>query len=149
MSAKPCTAAASNNRDHASQSLLLLLARATHTYFCSSLTSRSWWITINATPRERLQQYHLLSLDQSKQSDSPNGKITPAVLFLLMPNTHFLVKFWKSQKAVSILPHDAKTLLELFCLQQIVHGWRQNSSSSSFTSWDKRKINNFTLADQH
>jgi len=36
-----------------------------------------------------------LSLDKSKHSDSPNGKITPAVLFLLMPNTHFLVKFWK------------------------------------------------------
>ena len=34
--------AASNNRDHASQSLLLLIARATHTYFCSSRTSRSW-----------------------------------------------------------------------------------------------------------
>jgi len=28
-----------------SPSLLLLLARSTHTYFCSSRTSRSWWIT--------------------------------------------------------------------------------------------------------
>jgi len=45
MCAKLCTVAASNNRDHASQSLLLLLARSTHTYFCSSRTSRSWWIT--------------------------------------------------------------------------------------------------------
>jgi len=66
--------------------------------------------------------YHALSLDQSKQSDSPNGKTTPAVLFLLMPNRHFLVKFWKCQKAVPILPHEAKALLELFCLQLIVLG---------------------------
>jgi len=36
MCAKFRTAAASNNRDHASQSLLLLLARAKHIYFCSS-----------------------------------------------------------------------------------------------------------------
>ena len=36
-----------------------------------------------------------LSIDQSKQTDSPNGKITPAVLLPLMPNRHFLVKFWK------------------------------------------------------
>jgi len=58
--------------------------------------------------------------------------MTPAVPFLLMPNRHFLVKFWKCQKALSILPHEAKALLELFCLQPIVFGWRQNSSSSSF-----------------
>jgi len=42
MCAKLRTMAASNNRDHASQSLLLLLACSTHTYFCSSRTSRSW-----------------------------------------------------------------------------------------------------------
>jgi len=45
MCAKLHTVAASNNRDHASQSLLLLLVRATHIYCCSSYTSRSWWIT--------------------------------------------------------------------------------------------------------
>jgi len=55
-----------------------------------------------------------LSLDQSKQSDSPNGKITPAVLFPLMSNRHFLVKFWKCQKAVSIFPREAKPLLKYF-----------------------------------
>jgi len=38
-----------------------------------------------------------------------------------MPNRH-LVKFWKCQKAVSILPHEAKALLELFCLKPIVYG---------------------------
>jgi len=32
-----------------------------------------------------------------------------------MPNRHFLVKFWKCQKAVCILSHEAKALLELFC----------------------------------
>jgi len=63
-----------------------------------------------------------LSLDQSKQSDSPNGKITPAVLLPLMSNRHFLAKFWKCQKVVSIFPHEAKVLLEIFCLQPIVFG---------------------------
>jgi len=61
-----------------------------------------------------------LSLDQLKQSDSPIGKLTPAVLFPLKPNRHFLVEFWKRQKAVSILPHDSEALRELFCLQPIV-----------------------------
>jgi len=61
-----------------------------------------------------------LSFEQSKQLDSSNGTISPAVLFTLMPNRHFLVKFWKCQKAVFILPHEAKTLLELFCLEPIV-----------------------------
>jgi len=75
-----------------------------------------------------------LSLDQSKQLDSPNGKITPAVLLPLMPNRHFLLKFWKCRKAVSILPHEAKALLEVFRLQPIVFGEMQNSSSSSFAS---------------
>jgi len=39
-----------------------------------------------------------------------------------MPNRHFLVKFWKCQKAVSILTHEAKALLELFCFQPIICG---------------------------
>jgi len=55
MCAKLRTVTASNNRDHAPQSFLLLHARATHTYFCSSRTSRSNH-TFNATPPERLQQ---------------------------------------------------------------------------------------------
>jgi len=63
-----------------------------------------------------------LSLDQSKQSDSPYGKITPAVLFPLISNRHFLVEFLKCQKTVSIFPHEAKALLEIFCLQSIVLG---------------------------
>jgi len=75
--------------------------------------------------------------------------MTPAVVFSGMPNTrHFLVKFWKCQKAVCVLPHEAKALLELFCLQPIIFGWRQNSCSSSFASWGKIKIHDFTLADQ-
>jgi len=89
-----------------------------------------------------------LSLDQSKQLDSPNGKITPAVLLPLMANRQFLVKFWKCQKAVSILPHEAKALLEVFFLQPIVIGERQNRSSSSFASWGKIKIHDFALTDQ-
>jgi len=56
-----------------------------------------------------------------------------------MPNRHFLVKFWKCRKAVSILHDEAKALLEVFCLQPIKTGKRQNSSSSSFASWGKIK----------
>jgi len=63
-----------------------------------------------------------LSVDQSKESVSPNSKIIPTVLFPLMPKRHFLVNIWKCQKAVSILPHEAKALLELFCLQPIIFG---------------------------
>jgi len=60
-----------------------------------------------------------LSLEQSKQSDSPDGKITQAVLFPLMPNRHFLVKYWNCQKAVSILPHEAKALMNYFAFNQL------------------------------
>jgi len=52
MCAKLRIVAASNNRDHASQSLLLLLARATLIYFCSLRTSHSWWI-IQSTQHHR------------------------------------------------------------------------------------------------
>ena len=65
-----------------------------------------------------------------------------------MPNRHLLIKLWQCQKAVPILPHEAKALLELFCFQPIVFSWRQNSSSSYFALWDKMKIPAFTLADQ-
>jgi len=58
-----------------------------------------------------------LSFDQS---DSLNGKITPAVLLPLITNRHYLVKFGKCQKAAFILPHEVKALLELFCLQPII-----------------------------
>jgi len=61
-----------------------------------------------------------LSLDLFKQPNSPEGKITPAVFSPLMPNRHFLVKFSKCRKAVFILLHEAKALLELFCFQPIV-----------------------------
>jgi len=39
-------------------------------------------------------------------------------------------------------------LQELFCLQPIVFGWRQNSSSSYFASEGKIKTHDFSLADQ-
>ena len=37
-----------------------------------------------------------------------------------------LVKFGKCQKAMSILPHEAKAVLQLLCLQPMIFGWRQN-----------------------
>jgi len=35
-----------------------------------------------------------------------------------MPNRHFLVTIWKCQKTVSILPHEAKALLDCFACNQ-------------------------------
>ena len=49
---------------------------------------------------------------------------------------------------MSFLPHEAKGLLELFCLQTIICAWRQNSSNSAFASWGKIKTHGFTWADQ-
>jgi len=68
------------------------------------------------------QSVSSLSHDQSKHLDSPHGKITPVMLFLLMPNRHFPVEFSNCQKALSILPHEAKALLQLFCFQRIIFG---------------------------
>ena len=66
-----------------------------------------------------------------------------------MPNAHFHVKFCKfCKQAVSILPDETKALLERFCIQPMVFGWRQNSSSGSFASWGKIKIHDVTLVDQ-
>ena len=74
-----------------------------------------------------------LSLDQSQQSDSPNGKITPAVLLHLMPNRHFFVNFRNAKRlclfclmkqAGSVLPSSnriwpkAKQLQQFFCLKR-------------------------------
>jgi len=49
---------------------------------------------------------------------------------------------------MSILPHEAKALLQLFCLQPIIFGWRQNSFRVAFASWGKIKIHYSTWADQ-
>ena len=74
MCAKFRTAAASNNRDHASQSLLLLLARATHIYFCSTRTSRSWWIT-QSTQRHRRGSNNPIGYNQGLQTFLSEGHI--------------------------------------------------------------------------
>ena len=54
-------------------------------------------------------------------------------------NRHYIVKFWKCQKAMSILPHVAKALLQLFCLHPIIFGWKQNCVSGAFASLGKIK----------
>jgi len=61
-------------------------------------------------------------------------------------NRQCLVKLWKCQKSASILPREAKALLQLFCLQPIIFEWRQNSLSGAFASWGKIKIQYFTWA---
>jgi len=49
------------------------------------------------------------------------------------------IQFWSTnvKSCIFILPHGVKELLELFCLQPHMIGWRQNSSSSAFASWGK------------
>ena len=67
MCAKLRTAAASNNRDNASQSLLLLLAHATYImvlFFTHILFVVNH--TINTTLPERLQQYHICSSEHKR-----------------------------------------------------------------------------------
>jgi len=63
-------------------------------------------------------------------------------------NEHWLVKFWKCQKASSILPQGKKTQLELICLQTIIFVYSQNSSSSAFASRGKIKIHGFKWVDR-
>jgi len=43
------------------------------------------------------------------------GKIVLAVIFLIIENRHSLLALPKFTKALSILPHEAKELLGLFC----------------------------------
>jgi len=38
---------------------------------------------------------------------------------------------------MSILPHEAKALVQLFCLNPIIFSWRQNSFSGAFASRGK------------
>jgi len=100
-----------------SQSLSLLLAHATY-IMVLFFTHIPFVVnhTINATPPERLQQ----------------GKIDNSLLN------------FGNAKRLSILPHEAKALLQLFCLQPIRFGWKQNSFSGAFASWSKIKIHYFT-----
>jgi len=49
------------------------------------------------------------------------------------------IQSWSAnvKSCIFILPHEARELLELFCLSPIMIGWRQNTSSSAFVSWGK------------
>ena len=48
-----------------------------------------------------------------------------------------LIQSWPAYVMFYILPHEAKALLEPFCLQPNTIGWRRNSSCSAFASWSK------------
>ena len=63
-------------------------------------------------------------------------------------NRHWLVEYGKCQKAMSILLHEAKAWLELFCLQPLIFHWRKNSFSAAFASWGNIQNYDFTWADQ-
>jgi len=69
MCAKLRTVAASNNRDHAPQSLLLLLARTTY-IMVLFFTHIPFVVnhTINATALERLQQHPLLPTNHTDRT---------------------------------------------------------------------------------
>jgi len=45
-----------------------------------------------------------------------------------------LLNFGSAKRLWCILPHESKALLELFCLQPIAFGYRQNSSSGACAS---------------
>jgi len=64
-------------------------------------------VTASQTPACTNPSASSLPLDQFYRMDSPNGKITPAVLLpLQQQNKDCIMKFWKCQKVVSILPHE-------------------------------------------
>jgi len=66
-----------------------------------------------------------LSLDQSKQLDSPNGKITLEVLFHLMPNRDFLLNFGSAKR------------LCLFCLIRHKDCYNYFAFNQSYLAEDK------------
>jgi len=59
------------------------------------------------------------SLDQSKQSDSANGKITPAVLFPLMQNRHIPVNFGNAKKLCQVCLMTQKHCWNYFAFNQL------------------------------
>jgi len=52
------------------------------------------------------------------------------------------IQSWSANgnSCIFMLPHEAKKLLELFCLQPNTIGWMQNSYSSAFAPWGKIDI---------
>jgi len=82
MCAKLRTVAASNNKDHAPQSLLLLLARATY-IMVLFFTHIPFVVnhTINATPPERLQQCYTFSGKQDIKYNFSNGFLVLSALY--------------------------------------------------------------------
>jgi len=69
-------------------------------------------VTANQTPACTNPSASSLSLDQFYRMGSPNDKITPAVLLPLQrQNKDCIIKFWKCQKVVSILPHEVVSIL--------------------------------------
>ena len=107
MCAKLCTIAASNNRDHACN-LLLLLARSTHTYFCSSRTSGLWWTT------------------QSMQHHQRGCNNIPSFLQWTAPIAHSLCQGWTR--------HDLYILVTApFCCDRKA----QAACAQSFAPWQQ------------
>jgi len=66
-----------------------------------------------------------LLLDQSKQSDSANGKIALAVLFPMKPNRHFLLNFGNAKR------------LCLFCHMMQKHCWNYFAFNQSYLAEGK------------
>jgi len=58
-----------------------------------------------------MRQKHCWNYFAFNQSYLAEGKIAPVVLLSLMPNKHFLVKFWKWRKALPIWPLQAEPIL--------------------------------------
>jgi len=82
-------------------------------------------VTPDPSPKEKRRILLESTLDQSKQSDSPKGKITPAVLFPLMPNDTSLLNFGNTKR------------LCLFCPMRQKHCWKYFAFNQSYLAEGK------------
>jgi len=117
MCAKLRTVAAISNRVHTKRSL------------SSSLLAR----TINCSPGSQARGHSPRSLHRDHSIISCLRHMYMVLFFAHIP---FVVNRAISATPTESLqqPHEAKALLELFCLQPTIFGQRQNNTSSAFAS---------------
>jgi len=99
----------------------------------SPSTGFASWSRIDTTRDSRLWNFSVRVQSWSDKIESDPVLISK-FLKIISP-----IQSWSAivKSCIFIWPHEAKKLLKLFCLLPITIGWRQNTSSSAFTSWGK------------
>jgi len=135
--AKLRTVAARNNRDHTSQSLLLLLARATYImvlFFAHIPLVVNH--TINATPPERFQHSFLVGVDKSDLNFAlgykcSNYKTCQSLNFVLLI-------CWKLPNVSHTTTHKAGKLLSHCCY--FIAIWRKKCFQAENLDYKRKRI---------